>query len=177
MSNTITIREQQYQLWKTGTYLAAVLSLVFGLIFWNLTNPFWVGIFRLLAFVFFSLAVFGVLKRLGGPLKIIINATPEYLTIEYQQKDKIVQQEQFERSTIEGFQPSENKQERWLSSVISSPSSQTLVICFNDQAHNLPLFEYSGRTLFFSQSTIQEVESYLDKENIVAQSQEMNEVD
>ena len=166
MSNTITIREQEYHLWKTGTYIAGLLSLFFGLVFWNLTDPLWVGIFRLLAFIFFSLAVFGVLKRLGGPLKIVISNSPEYLTVEYQQKDKTVQQEQFERSTIQGFQSSGSSPKRWLSSVIPSPSSKTLFICFNDQAHNLPLFEYSGRTLFFSSSTIREVEHYLRKEDI-----------
>ena len=115
--------------------------------------------------------MFGILKRLGGPLKIIISNSPEYLTIEYQQKDKVVQQEQFERSTIDGFQPSENSRQQWLSSVIAAPSSKTLLICFNDQAHDLPLFEYSGRTLFFSSSTIDEVESYLRKEDISAQPQ------
>src|SRR5699024_1902300 len=100
MDATLTFQEDYHALWRYGTWVAAGLSLFFALMFWSSTNPLWVGIFRLIAFIFFSFSVFGLLKRVKGPLQLAISRTPEDVIIEYRKKEKVVHKEKIERAAI-----------------------------------------------------------------------------
>lgn len=168
MNTPLTIKEKIDPLWKYGTSIAGVLTLLFSLLFWNLSDPLWVGIFRLVAFIFFSYAVFGILKQLGGPLRLVISYTPEYLHIKYSKKEKIVQQEKIELNTIREFTiVEESSLLDWLSDY---PKPATLHIRFRDQDHSRPLFEHDGRILFFDRKTISETDHYL-RETLTFQKQ------
>jgi len=159
MDTTLSFQEDFHALWRYGTWIAAGLSLLFALIFWSLTNPLWVGIFRLVAFVFFSFAVFGLLKRLSGPLQLVISRTPEDIIIEYRKKEKVVHVEKIERATIGDITISEDSS--FLSRLPATEQSTTLFIHFQDEEQSLPLFEYDGRTLFFNRSSMLEADRYL----------------
>lgn len=160
MGNSITVQEQRHQVWKTGTVIAGGLSLLFGLLFWSQPDPFWVGILRLIAFIFFTLTVFGALKLLEGPLNITIHYTPDHLKLSYKMKEKNVQEEQFEQSSIQEFihytgdKPILN---RYL-----QPHSATLMVRFNDEHRDLPLFEYGGRILYFDKNTLEQIQNFLN---------------
>lgn len=169
MDSSITIREQRHSIWKTGTCIAGGLTILFGLIYWNLSDPLWAGIFRLIAFIFFSLTIFGALKLIGDPLTVTINSTPDRLSIGYKQKEKTVREDQFKPSDIQDFIITTDEQSFWRRYL--HPGSATLKIRFNDDQHDLHLFEYSGRILFFEETAIQEVYAFLNKQHVPGQSQ------
>ena len=161
MDRTLSIQEQINDFWKYGTYFAAAVSLLFAILFWNMPDPLWAGIFRLAAFIFFSFAVFGILKQLGGPLHLTITPTPEYLLIEYRKKDKKVHQEKIERRTILEFAVAE-EEPPWQIGRLYPRKLSTLLVCFKDDDQRIPLFEHDGRTLFFDTQTIIKTEHFLE---------------
>jgi hypothetical protein len=163
-SSSITIQEQRHHIWKVGTYISGILAVLLTLVFWNIPDPLWVGILRLLAFIFFSLAVFGVLKCMGDPLTVTLRSTSEHLIVNYSQGDSVVQKEQFERSSIDNFLVAADSPVNWIP--LFYPESKTIKISFNDGHQDLNLFEYSGRTLFFAEPNIQEALTFLESQDI-----------
>lgn len=159
MDHSITIEEQRHQAWRTGTFICGGLTLLFGLLFWYQPDPLWVGILRLIAFIFFSLTVFGVLKLLDGPVSITITSTPTHIRLNYRQNEKTVREEEFEQSAIEDFILSRDKKSPWRQYL--QPRSATLKVRFNDDHRDLHLFEYGGRTLFFNESMLLEIQDFL----------------
>lgn len=159
MNHSITIEEQRHQVWKTVTVTAGTLTTLFGFLFWYQSDPLWVGILRLIAFIFFSLTVFGALKLLDGPVSITITSTPTHIQVNYRQNEKTVQEEEFEQSTIEDFVLSTGDKSPLKHYL--QPRSATLKVRFNDDHRDLHLFEYSGRTLFFEESMLSEVQGFL----------------
>ncbi len=158
---------QRNHIWKIGTYVSGSLAVLLGIIFWNATDPLWIGIFRLAAFIFFSLMVFGILKNMGDPLTITLSCTSDHLLIDYEQGDKLVQEEQFERSSIADFIVSTETPVNWLPFLYLQ--SGTIKVTFNDGHHDLHLFEYGGRTLFFEKAEIEEALHFLRSQDIVVQ--------
>lgn len=159
MSNSLTIQEQRHQIWKKGTIAAGSLTILFGLLFYNQSDPLWAGLLRLAAFIFFSLTVFGALKLLNGPLTITIHSSPTHLKINYRMKEKNVRKEQFEQSAIQEFIPSTEYKPFWKQ--LLQPRSSTLKVRFSDGHRDIPLFEYGGRILFFDEATLARVQKFL----------------
>lgn len=159
MNHSITIEEQRHQVWKTGTVIAGTLTILFSFLFWYQSDPLWVGILRLIAFIFFSLTVFGALKLLDGPVSITITSTPTHIQLNYRQNEKTVREEEFEQSAIEDFILSTGDKSPLKHFL--QPRSATLKVRFNDGHRDLHLFEYGGRTLFFSESMLLEVLDFL----------------
>lgn len=160
MSNSITIEEQRHHVWKIGTFIAGGLTILFSILFWYQSDPLWVGILRLIAFIFFSLTVFGALKLLDGPVSITIGHTPTHFQIIYQQNEKKIREEEFERSAIQEFIFSTENKSPWKRYL--KPRSATLKIRFNDGRSDLHPFEYGGRTLFFNESALLEIQDFLN---------------
>lgn len=159
MNHSITIEEQRHQVWKTGTIVAGAITILFSFLFWYQSDPLWVGILRLIAFIFFSLTVFGALKLLDGPVSITITSTPTHIQVNYRQDEKTVQQEEFEQTAIKDFvltTGDKSPLKHYL-----HPRSATLKVRFNDDHRDLHLFEYGGRILFFNESTLLEVQDFL----------------
>ncbi|MCW9708303.1 hypothetical protein [Fodinibius salsisoli] len=167
MSTSITIQEHRHHIWKTGTYVSVFLAVLLGIIFWNATDPLWIGIFRLAAFIFFSLSIFGLLKSMGTPLTITLSSSSDHLLVNYHQGDDVVQKEQFECSSIDDFTVSTDTPVNWFPFLY--PPSATIKVAFNDGHKDLNLFEYSGRTLFFEKPKLQEVLTFLRSQNIPVQ--------
>ncbi|HLR33117.1 MAG TPA: hypothetical protein VK074_11545 [Fodinibius sp.] len=159
MNNSITIREQRYGVWKTGTLIAGGLTVIFGALFWYQTDPLWTGILRLVAFICFSLAVFGSLRLMEGPLSVSLSSTPRLLRITYRKNKKIVRKDEFEHADIQEFIRTTDGIPRW--DQYLQPHSETLKVRFHDEHHDLQLFEYSGRTLFFHETALSKVQDFL----------------
>lgn len=158
MNSSITIKESTHWLWKTGTTVSAILCVIFFIIFWSITDPFWIGIFRLCAFIFFAIAVLGYLQMMDGPLKITLSSDRESLLVAYKKNGKEIQEEQFERGTIKKIIPTHPK-ENILSFL--QPNKVAFRITFDDTDHPLYLFQFRGRPLLFDQSSQKEIIEYL----------------
>ncbi|WP_185958203.1 hypothetical protein [Fodinibius sediminis] len=159
MNNIITITEQRHRIWWTGTIIAALFTVLLTMLYWNQSNPLWIGILRLAAFILFTLTVFGILKLSNGPLSIVVEHTPTHLTIDYRQKEKTVRHEQFEQTSIEELVISQKEQPLWRQYVQSS--SATIKIHFSEEKRNHYLFEFSGRPLIFSKSDLLRLKDFI----------------
>ncbi|WP_138429774.1 hypothetical protein [Fodinibius saliphilus] len=164
MATPITLKEHSYKLWKIGTVISAILSIVLFLVFWNITDPFWGSIFRLLAFIFFALTVLGYLKLMNGPLQVRLDNTEELLVVSYRKKDTIIQEEQFEIDTINQITsaaPSENPLIAYI-----QPKTVVFKINFSDTQRELFLFEFSGRPLLFEATDQKKIKDFLQSVEI-----------
>lgn len=160
MNSSITIQESTHWLWKTGTIISAVICIIFFAIFWTMTDPFWTGIFRLCAFIFFATAMLGYLQLMDGPLKVTLRSDNESLLVAYKKKGEEIQEEQFERQTIEKIVPTRPK-ENPLSFI--QPNTVAFRVNFNDTDRRLYLFQFRGRPLLFDQSSQKEITDYLEQ--------------
>lgn len=158
MNSTVTIQESTHWLWKKGTIVSAIFCVIFFLIFWNIADPFWKGIFRLCAFVFFAIAMLGYLQLMDGPLQITLRSDKESLLVAYKKNGKEIQEEEFERQTIKKVIPTHPK-ENILSFI--QPKKMAFRVSFNDTDRALYLFQFRGRPLLFDQSSQQEIKTYL----------------
>lgn len=157
MDSSITVHESTHWLWKTGTIISGIFCIVFFAVFWNISDPFWTGIFRLVAFVFFAIAMLGSLQLMDGPLKITLSSDKDLLLVAYQKKGKEVQEEQFDRETIKEITPERPKQNMLR---LLQPDAVTFRINFNDTDSDLYLFQFRGRPLLFDQSSQKEIMDY-----------------
>jgi hypothetical protein len=160
MNSSITVQESTHWLWKTGTIISGITCIVFFAIFWNISDPFWTGIFRLCSFVFFAIAMLSYLQMMDGPLKITLRSDKDLLLVAYEKKGKEIQEEQFERNTIEEIVPI-HPEKKLLS--LLQPNTVAFRINFNDTDRNLYLFQFRGRPLLFDQSSQKEIMDYLKK--------------
>lgn len=165
MSNSITIREESnYKFWKKGTYLSAAFCLVLFLIFWNVSDPFWGGIFRFVSFIFFTIAVLSSLQLMNRPLSVTLSSSDDQLEVVYRKKEKVIHKEQYKRSTVVHvslFKDKQNILQRYL-----QPDWATMKINFCDRDRELLLFEFSGRPLYFDQTSIQQIKKFFADEGI-----------
>ncbi len=165
MSNSITVREESnYKFWKMGTYLSAALCLVLFLIFWNVSDPFWGGIFRFVSFIFFALAVLGSLQIMNGPLVVTLSSSDDRLEVVYRKKKKALHKEQYKRSTVVNVSLLKGKQN--ILQQYLQPNLSTMKINFSDSDRELHLFEFSGRPLYFDQASIQQLKKFFADEGI-----------
>jgi len=164
MADSITITERNQPFIKVGTLLTAILTVVSFVIFWEISDPLWISIFRFSSFIFFAITVFGYLRLMNKPLTIILESSDDRLKIFYQKKDEIIQEEEFDRTKVKQVCPV-SPNTYFFSSFFQS-DSQTLEIHFTDTSNKLNLFEFGGRPLFFDPNTIQEVTNFLQEKNI-----------
>lgn len=158
MSTSITVRESSHRLWKTGTIASAVLCILFFAIFWNTPDPFWTGIFRFGAFIFFAIAMMGYLKLMDGPMEITLSYDQDSLLVSYFKKGKEIQEEQFEKNTIEKIVPTRPSNDFL---TLIQPDVATFQIDFNDTDRDLYLFEFRGRPLLFNEHSQTEIKKFL----------------
>lgn len=166
MAKPLTIQEQRHNIWKTSSIISAVLCIVLFLVFWNTRDPFWTGIFRLGAFIFFAGAVISYLKIMDGPLQVSLSSTDKLLLVTYQKKGETIQEEEFKRDTIKQIVPTSNGKDQLISYL--QPGTATFEVSFKDTDRELFLFEFGGRPLFFDQSSQKKITNYLNEIGIDA---------
>jgi hypothetical protein len=160
VNKPLTVREQMHGFWKMITITFGILCAIFFLIFWNLTDPFWTGIVRLGSFIFFAITVLGCLKLMSGPLQITLSSTDELLLVSYQKKGEIIQEEQFDRDSINEVRPI-NPSGNLIQYL--QPNSKAFKINFTDSERDLYLFEFGGRPLLFGAPSQQKIAHYLQQ--------------
>jgi len=160
MSDSITIKEQVQPIYKIGTYVSIVFCIICFIIFWNISSPLWISIFRFSSFIFFALAVLGYLRIRNRPLTMTVKSSDRNLIIFYKKKSNVIQEEEFERSTIKEILAKRSK------STFGGPISFGLRIHFTDTSNRLQLFEFGGRPLFFSTEALDLLSDFLQEHNI-----------
>ena len=155
MEKSITISEENYDFWKTGSIISAVLAVIIFTVFWNLTDPFWISITRLGAFIFFAITILCYLQVMNGPIEITLKVTDQKILVIYLKDDKKIQEEQFKKETIKEVFPTTSGVNYLLRKL--KPTLKTFKISFTDTDKELYLFEFSGRPLLFSQSSQKKV--------------------
>lgn len=159
--NSVTVQEDTHKIWKTGSFISALLCVIFFLIYWNANDPFWAGIFRLTAFIFFAAAMLGGLKLMGSSLRVTLSSNDELLLVTYQKKEKVIHEEQFQKDKIKeiiSVKPRGNPFYTYL-----QPASKTFKVNFRDTENSLHLFEFSGRPLLFDPASQQVIKDFLQK--------------
>ncbi|NGP87984.1 hypothetical protein G3569_06435 [Aliifodinibius halophilus] len=164
MATPITVKEYAHNLWKAGTFTSAILCLTLFITFWNISDPFWSGIVRLTAFIFFALAVLGLLKLMNGPLRVTLEKTEGLLLISYQKKGTVIQEEQFEIDTIKQILPAQPGYNPLYTLVKATPVA--FKVNFNDTERELFLFEFSGRPLLFTKAEQEKIKQFLQAAEI-----------
>lgn len=164
MNESITVQEQRHKIWKIATIGSAVLCGTFLLIYWYLSDPFWISIIRLCAFIFFSGTVLGYLKLRDGPLRITLNSSDKLLLISYQKKGETVQEEQFERGSIKEIISTGSQQN--LVNRFLQPNAAAFKISFTDSDRILYLFEFGGRPLLFDRPSQKKIKRFLQGREI-----------
>ena len=160
MSDSVTVPEYTHQFWKIASITCGILCVVLFTAYWNISGAFWAGIFRFAAFIFFAAGIMTYLKIMDGPLEVTLTTVDELLVVSYTKKEKVIQEEQFERDSIDRIeckQPEKNVFSSFL-----QPDSRAFSIDFNDSDRNLYLFEFRGRPLLFAPSSQEEVINYLE---------------
>lgn len=160
MNDSITVEEQIQPLLKFGTYFSAILCVISFLIFWNIVSPFWISIFRFGSFIFFALTVLGYLRMLNRPLTVMIKSSNSHLEVFYKKKDKVVKEEEFERSTIKEVVIRHPK------FTLTQGQTSSFRIHFTDTSNKLYLLEFSGRPLLFSPEETNKIKDYLQQQDI-----------
>lgn len=155
MDKSITISEENYDFWKVGAVISAVLSVIAFTVFWNLEDPFWISIIRLGAFIFFATAILCYLQIMNGPIEITMNVTEKNIIVSYLKNGKNIHEEQFEKDTIKEIFPTTSGVNILLLKL--KPTIRTFKVSFTDTDKELYLFEFSGRPLLFSRTSQKEV--------------------
>jgi hypothetical protein len=96
---------------------------------------------------------------MGGPLEVTLNYTDQLLLVSYLKKGEKIQEEQFERETIEQIE-SVTTDKNILVSYLQ-PYSSAFKINFNDTERDLYLFEFSGRPLLFGKQDQEKIANFL----------------
>lgn len=164
MSNSLTVKEQTHTFWKTLTIICGILCVALFVVFWRSTDPFWTGIFRLGAFIFFAGTVLGYLKFMDGPLLVTLTAAEELLLVTYRKNEKTIQEEEFKRKTIKSIRT--DKPGTTDLTTYLQPRTATFKISFTDTDRELFLFEFSGRPLLFGQKAQNQIKDFLGEFDI-----------
>jgi hypothetical protein len=147
-----------------GTYLSGLVCLILFLFFWNISDPFWAGIFRFASFMFFALAVLGLLKLMNGPLTVTLSSSSNHLEVIYQKKDEAIHQDHFDRSTITNVVAIKGEQD--IINHYLQPDLVAMKLNFSDSDRDMFLFEFGGRPRFFDPDAIRQVKNFLEDEGI-----------
>lgn len=155
MDKSITISEENYDFWKTGAIISAVLSAITFTVFWNIDDPFWISITRLVAFIFFAMMILCYLQIMNGPIEITLKITDKIVLVSYQKNGRNIHEEQFEKDTIKEIYPTTSGVNFLLRKL--KPSIKTFKVSFTDTDKDLNMFEFSGRPLLFSKNSREEI--------------------
>jgi hypothetical protein len=155
MDKSITISEENYDFWKSGAIISAVLAVITFTVFWNLEDPFWISISRLGAFVFFAITILCYLQIMNGPIDIILNVTDNHILVSYLKNGEEIHEEQFDRNTIKKVSPTSSGVNFLLRNL--KPKLKTFRVSFTDTEKELYLFEFGGRPLLFSKASQEKV--------------------
>lgn len=172
MQNSSLIVDEKFsRLWQIMLYALLGIAAVTFIIFWNIENVLWGGIFRMVSFIAFTGSIFCLIKVMEGKRNIQLTFENKNLLIQYFKNDRLIQEEVFQLDSIQSIQA--------VPAFISLPlkryelpqrSAVTYKINFTDSDRELYLFEFGGGVLSVSNESHRRIKDFLSENRIDMQS-------
>ncbi len=170
-NSSLVVDEKFSHLWQVMLYSLLGIAAITFVIFWNIENVLWAGIFRMISFIAFTGSIFCLLKVMEGKRNIHLTFENENLLIKYYKNERVIQEEVFQLDSIRSIKA--------VPAFISLPmkryelphrSAVTYKINFIDSDRELYLFEFGGGVLSVSTESHQRIKDFLAEHNIDIQS-------
>lgn len=159
MQQQLTVKEQFSSLLKIIAYVSGTIAVIFFVTYLLVGDPLWKGIFRFIAFIGFIGLVFSFLRLREGQKEVHFELADEKLKITYWQKSEVVKEEFFDQETIKDIYKKEH-QSFGTSLLIKG---YEYIITFTDTENKLPMLEYSGRNLHFSEEESTKIDQFVEE--------------
>lgn len=167
MTDTVVIDEKYSSNWKITLYTSLLLAAITFVIYINIDDVIWTGIFRLTAFMSFSLSVFCLLKIMEGQKRFRLEVDNNSIHIAYLKKEKVVHEEVLDQKDVIGIYkvPSELRVPI-LPYKIKLTNSWLFMVKLANDAYDSSLFTFSGKPLAVDKKSGNKLEHFLDTHNL-----------
>jgi len=157
----IEIEEKYSNLWTRVTVLTLLLTPVLYFAYLSILDVLWRGIFRLLALISFSAAVFSGLKVMEGKHSMTLEIKDNHLVVNYFRNTRQVKEDLFEIDNIESVTTDQLPDDVFTNKFLTN--DRTILLRFRDSDRELNLFELEGRILSVNNETAGRVAQFLNE--------------
>lgn len=167
MDESIEVNEKYSSNWKPTLYSSLTIAAITFIIFLNIDDVLWAGIFRLTAFISFSLSIFCMLKVMEGRKTFRITINDGSLQVSYLKNDEVLQTEKLKKKQIESVY----KVPLYFKLPIADYKFSVTNNCnfkvrFTDKEEDISLFKFGGRTLTVDEKESHKLERFLKDHNL-----------
>lgn len=171
MDTSIIVDEKFSSSWKNTFFSSLGLAAAAFVLYLNAENVIWVGIYRLAAFISFSLGIFCLLKIIEGRKHLKVEADNNKLHITYLKNNKAVHEEVLSRSDINCIYKSPSTFSiPFTEAEFTVPDSWMFNIEMTDIERKGSLFRFGGKTLSVDKQNGQQLEAFLKAHDLNAKS-------
>ena len=168
MQDSIEVKEKYSNNWKPTLYASLLIALSTFLIYLNLDDVLWTGIFRLIAFMSLSLGIFCMLKVMEGAKSFAVEIRDGLLQISYYKKNDVIGTEKLNIEDIQSIYAEPHKLSLPFSDFqFELAGNHSFMVMFrNDDARDMPLFKFGGRVLAVDEKSGQKLEQFLKQHDL-----------
>lgn len=149
MEESLEIKEKYSVYWKPGLIISLLISFSTFLIYQNLDDVLWAGIFRLVAFICLTIGIFCMLKLMEGAKTFEINISEGKLNITYMKNDEIIGSERLQTEQIKAIysEPYQIKFPFVDYQITLSNNCNFKVTLIGEEKSDVSLFKFGGKVL------------------------------
>lgn len=171
MDESIEVNEKYSNNWKPTLYSSLVIAAITFVIFLNLEDVIWSGIFRLVAFISFSLSIFCMLKVMEGRKTFRIAMRDGSLQISYIKNNEVVQTEQIRQKKIDSIY----KAPFYFTFPFTEyrfplKTGSNFKVRFREEESDANLFKFGGRVLTVDEKESHKLENFFRNHDLYSQS-------
>lgn len=171
MEASIILDEKFSSTWKSTFFSSLGLAAVAFLLYLNAENVIWVGIFRLAAFISFSLGIFCLLRIMEGPKQFKVEADNKNLHITYLKNKNALHEEVLSRDEINCiYKRPSTLGIPFTEAEFSVPDSWMFNIEMTDIERDGSLFRFGGKALTVDKQNGQQLDAFLKAHDLHAKS-------
>jgi len=171
MGTSIIIDEKFSSSWKSTFFSSLGLAAVALLLYLNAENVIWVGIFRLVAFISFSLGIFCLLRIMEGRKQLKVEADNKKLHITYLKNKNAVHEEVLSRDGINCiYKRPSTLGIPFTEAEFTLPDSWMFNIEMADIERDGSLFRFGGKALSVDKQNGRQLETFLKAHDLHAKS-------
>lgn len=174
----ITVPESSSYAWKWTLYLSVLFAIIGLVIFYQLNNIVAANYVRLIAFIFFAVAVFASLKLMEGRRNIELEADDRKLIVAIKKKGAVIKETDYNLSKIDFIQPIPAMITLPVSDVtIPLRSSFTYKIKLTTEEKSFYLFHFGGAVLSIHKNHQKTLYQFFDKLSLTPSNSNNGESD
>jgi len=168
MEENIEVKEKYSNKWTPALFISLLVALIAFLIYLNLDDVLWTGIFRLLAFISLSLGIFCMLKVMEGSKTFGVEIRDDLLLISYLKNKEVIDTEKLKIEDIKSIYREPHRLKFLFSDYHIELSGNH---CFKVEFHNeeesdMALFKFGGRVLTVDEKSGQKLEQFLKRHDL-----------